>query len=160
MGTALSASEDQDMSQALPFAPRPKLLDGTLAGDVGFDPFGFGGPDKESLISMREAEVKHARLASALNGGLDNIEPDYWVIVACVAGLAELSSSEAKEEKGKEYTPGDCGFDPLNLMPENKADRLAMQTKELKHGRIAMLAVLGYAAQEFFFSSPVTAETP
>merc|ERR1711966_139656 len=151
----------------------------------GFDPFGFGGPDKESLISMREAEVKHARLAmlaavgwplaelwdgsiasalglpsaltstgaspSLLNGGLDKIEPDYWVIVASV---------EAKEEKGKEYTPGDCGFDPLNLMPENKADRLAMQTKELKHGRIAMLAVLGYAAQEFFFSSPVTAETP
>ena len=26
-----------DMSKALPFAPRPKLLDGTLAGDVGFE---------------------------------------------------------------------------------------------------------------------------
>jgi hypothetical protein len=24
-------------SQALPFAPRPKLLDGTMAGDVGFE---------------------------------------------------------------------------------------------------------------------------
>jgi hypothetical protein len=24
-------------SKALPFAPRPKLLDGTLAGDVGFE---------------------------------------------------------------------------------------------------------------------------
>lgn len=28
---------ESDMSQALPFAPRPKLLDGTLAGDVGFE---------------------------------------------------------------------------------------------------------------------------
>lgn len=29
--------EKGEMSQALPFAPRPKLLDGTLAGDVGFE---------------------------------------------------------------------------------------------------------------------------
>jgi hypothetical protein len=25
------------MSKAIPFVPRPKLLDGTLAGDVGFE---------------------------------------------------------------------------------------------------------------------------
>ena len=29
--------ENGSMSQALPFAPRPKLLDGTMAGDVGFE---------------------------------------------------------------------------------------------------------------------------
>ena len=29
--------ETGEMSQALPFAPRPKILDGTLAGDVGFE---------------------------------------------------------------------------------------------------------------------------
>ena len=29
--------EGGEKSQALPFAPRPKLLDGTLAGDVGFE---------------------------------------------------------------------------------------------------------------------------
>jgi hypothetical protein len=28
---------ESDKSQSLPFAPRPKLLDGTLAGDVGFE---------------------------------------------------------------------------------------------------------------------------
>ena len=44
------------MSQALPFAPRPKLLDGTLPGDAGFDPFGFAGDDKASLVNQREAE--------------------------------------------------------------------------------------------------------
>ena len=27
----------EGMSQALPFASRPKLLDGTMAGDVGFE---------------------------------------------------------------------------------------------------------------------------
>ena len=58
-----SLSAEKEMSKALPFVPRPKLLDGTLPGDVGFDPFGFGGADKESLMNMREAELKHSRLA-------------------------------------------------------------------------------------------------
>jgi hypothetical protein len=49
----------KEMSKALPFAPRPKILDGTLPGDAGFDPFGFGGSDKASLLNMREAELKH-----------------------------------------------------------------------------------------------------
>ena len=31
------SNKDGDMSQALPFAARPKILDGTLAGDVGFE---------------------------------------------------------------------------------------------------------------------------
>ena len=40
----------------------PLVLDGSLAGDVGFDPFGFSGSEK-TLFWMREAEIKHARLA-------------------------------------------------------------------------------------------------
>jgi hypothetical protein len=56
-------SAEKEMSKAIPFVPRPKLLDGTLPGDVGFDPFGFGGADKVSLLNMREAELKHSRLA-------------------------------------------------------------------------------------------------
>ena len=40
----------------------PKALDGTLAADAGFDPLGFSKSEK-TLYWMREAEVKHARLA-------------------------------------------------------------------------------------------------
>ena len=29
--------DNDNMSQALPFAPKPKLLDGSMAGDVGFE---------------------------------------------------------------------------------------------------------------------------
>jgi hypothetical protein len=47
-------------SQALPFLPRPAYLDGSLAGDVGFDPFGFAKSESD-LMNYREAEVKHAR---------------------------------------------------------------------------------------------------
>ena len=34
---ASGGKDEGEMSKALPFAPRPKLLDGTLAGDVGFE---------------------------------------------------------------------------------------------------------------------------
>jgi hypothetical protein len=40
----------------------PTALDGSFAGDVGFDPLGFSN-SKESLYRMREAEIKHSRLA-------------------------------------------------------------------------------------------------
>jgi hypothetical protein len=50
------------MSQALPFMARPSALDGTLAGDVGFDPLGFA-KNSDDLMKYREAEIKHSRLA-------------------------------------------------------------------------------------------------
>lgn len=40
----------------------PEYLDGTLAGDNGFDPLRLA-KNKETLFTMREAEYKHARLA-------------------------------------------------------------------------------------------------
>jgi len=40
----------------------PDVLDGTLAGDAGFDPLGIA-QDRDTLFVLREAEVKHARLA-------------------------------------------------------------------------------------------------
>jgi hypothetical protein len=46
------------------------------------------------------------------------------------------------------YYPGDVGFDPLGLLPEDRAARRAMQEKELAHGRLAMLAAAGFVAQE------------
>mmetsp|Transcript_11958 Transcript_11958/g.17426 ORF Transcript_11958/g.17426 Transcript_11958/m.17426 type:complete len:231 (+) Transcript_11958:102-794(+) len=190
----MADKNNDDMSQALPFAPRPKLLDGSFPGDVGFDPFGFAGADKASLTYMREAEIKHARLAmlavvgwplaelwdskiaamfglesaltstgaspSFLNGGLEKIEPEYWLIVGAIAAWFELDSKETQEKKGKDYVPGDCGFDPLGLFPEDKEGKFQMQVKEIKHGRIAMMALLGFVVQEALYRTPVTAETP
>lgn len=40
----------------------PPLLDGSLAGDVGFDPIGFAKSQK-TLYYFRESELKHGRLA-------------------------------------------------------------------------------------------------
>merc|ERR1712023_394370 len=83
----------------------------------------------------------------------------------------------------KSYVPGDCGFDPLGLYDvlgknvpvltamEMEADpqvrwewtqyhRKEMETAELKHGRAAMLAITGFAVQEFVTGVPVVDQTP
>jgi len=39
--------------------------------------------------------------------------------------------------------PGDIGFDPLRLMPKDPVAAEKMKTKELKNGRMAMIAVMG-----------------
>ena len=40
---------------------RPKALDGSHAGDFGFDPLGL--TESNDLYTMQEAELRHARLA-------------------------------------------------------------------------------------------------
>jgi hypothetical protein len=49
------------MSVSVPFLKRPTNLDGTHAGDVGFDPLGLS--EQFDLYTMMEAEVRHSRLA-------------------------------------------------------------------------------------------------
>jgi len=44
--------------------------------------------------------------------------------------------------------PGDIGFDPLGLKPKDEAAFLEMQNKELNNGRLAMIAIAGFVAQE------------
>ena len=46
------------------------------------------------------------------------------------------------------YMPGELGFDPLGLAPEDPAEFRLMQEKELSHGRLAMIAAMGFLAQE------------
>ena len=65
------------------------------------------------------------------------------------AGWANPYESKDNVQRLKpDYYPGDLGFDPLNLKPEDAAEFRTMQEKELSHGRLAMIAAAGFLAQE------------
>lgn len=184
-----------------PFAnvKAPKILDGTLAGDVGFDPLGFS-KSKKTLFWMREAEIKHGRLAmlaaigwplsellhknlayafnldsilasgdrapSILNGGLTSSYAYSMLITSIiVAGLIEKKITSSPDfywnnEKSSKYNPGDIGFDPFKLYDSMNGNRKSMETAEIKHGRLAMLAVVSYVAQEALYGTPIIQQTP
>ena len=54
--------------EAIPGAGRPKNLDGTMVGDIGFDPLGFS--NWLNLNWAREAEIKHGRVAMLAATGM------------------------------------------------------------------------------------------
>lgn len=185
------ATSAPKMSKAIPFMERPKHLDGTVAGDVGFDPLNFC-KSKLDVTYYREAEVKHARLAmlaaagwpiselfdrkianilgmepivdatnrapSVLNGGLGKVSIVYWIVVALAASALDVYGITRAGKDG--YVPGDLGFDPLGLYPKTEAGKLTMQTKEIKNGRLAMVAITIFAGMEFFSQTAIVDQFP
>jgi len=87
------------------------------------------------------------------------VAPFFFELLALTIGAAEFgralkgwenpsSVSDSGNVLKADYFPGDIGFDPLGLKPDDAEEFAAMSTKELQHGRLAMLAVAGFVAQE------------
>eukprot|EP00854_Cymbomonas_tetramitiformis_P016440 gene16440-19517_t len=94
----------------------------------------------------------------------------FWEVLVLVIGIAEAyrvavgwatptgaGFNQLKSEE--EYNMGELDFDPLGYLqqqkaqsasPEEFAERvLALKNKELNNGRLAMIAIAGFVAQEF-----------
>lgn len=187
-GDASNLSTDE-ASASLPFLSRPLHLDGSMAGDRGFDPFNLAS-NPDNLLKYRNSELKHARLAmlaavgwplaelfhsdlagqwhlpnalnindrvpSVLNGGLGNISPIFWIGAVTAAALVEAFSGAAGEIQS-----ADLGFDPLGIMSsENQKQARFLADSELFNGRLAMLAITGFAIQEFATGNSVVDAIP
>jgi len=91
---------------------------------------------------------------------LEQVPNVFWILLTIGIGASEserLNTGwvDPKDVKYSQpgllradYTPGDIGFDPFGLRPENPEDLKDMQTKELQNGRLAMIAAAGCMAQE------------
>jgi light-harvesting complex I chlorophyll a/b binding protein 1 len=86
------------------------------------------------------------------------VSPGFFEVMALFIGALEinrallgwksLDDSSAFQDLKDNYYPGDVRFDPLGLKPDSTADFLAMSTKEINNGRLAMIGVAGMVAQE------------
>ncbi|VEU37631.1 unnamed protein product [Pseudo-nitzschia multistriata] len=182
-------TRDVEMSPSLPFLKRPEHLDGSLPGDRGFDPFNFAS-DPSAMAWYRDSEIKHARLAmlaavgwplaelahksiatrfdldpvlgiggrvpTVLNGGLGLTNPLFWVSAISAAAALEFVATK----NGDSREPGDFGFDPLSLAGTNGQQSVFVREAEIFNGRLAMLAITGFVAQEFYTNTAVVNQTP
>lgn len=169
-----------ERSASIPFLKKPPALDGTMVGDVGFDPLGFTTTITElggDLNYVREAELMHGRqsmlavvgfIFPAIFGKLPvdwtadvstNPLVAQYQIPDVVLGQLLFSMAIAEGIRAtiiykEDSVPGEHGFDPLGFIPRfcDTPEKMAdMKLKELKHCRIAMIAVTG-----FFFQLAIT----
>lgn len=102
------------------------------------------------------------RAPSLLNGGMEKVSPIFWGFCLGLTAAIDLYGVARARAAGtdSDYVPGDLGFDPLGLLPKDKEGRKNMQLAEIKHGRIAMLAAVGFGVQEATSQVGVVDETP
>merc|ERR1719446_929446 len=118
--------------------------------------------DKKIAAALNMAPLLDAsdRAPSVLNGGLGKVSPIYWVAVLGLAAAVDVFGTMKSKSGDEGYFPGNLGFDPLGVYPKDEEGQLWMQTAEIKNGRLAMIAIFGFAIQEFVSKVGVVDETP
>ncbi|XP_076911035.1 chlorophyll a-b binding protein 6A, chloroplastic-like [Bidens hawaiensis] len=176
-GVATNGSRVSMTADWMPGQPRPPYLDGSAPGDFGFDPLRLGEVP-ENLERFKESELIHCRWAMlAVPGilipealGLGNwVEAQEWAAVpggqATYLGnpvpwgtlptilaieflsiaFVEHQRSMEKDPEKKKYPGG--AFDPLGYSKDPKAFA-EYKVKEIKNGRLALLAFVGFVVQQ------------
>lgn len=110
-------------------------------------------------VSMPPVVDESLRAPSVLNGGLGKIPVEYWAASLFVASFIECANIQ-KRRTDDRWFPGNLNFDPLGLYPKSEAKQREMQLKEIKNGRLAMIAITAFAIQEAIVGTSVVDQTP
>eukprot|EP00897_Mesotaenium_endlicherianum_P006200 jgi/Mesen1/5608/ME000282S04758 len=189
--TVVKAQLDENRPLWFPGSPAPAHLDGSLAGDFGFDPLSLGA-EKEDLRWYVQAELVHARFAMAGVAGIlltDILRvtglrdlpvwykagaahydlADAWTLFAVqillfafVETKRYMDFRKPGSQKDEEIAwffgiepafeglengyPGGPVFDPMGFAANTKTIQ-EMKQREIKNGRLAMIAAVGFAVQ-------------
>jgi Chlorophyll A-B binding protein len=153
-----------------------QYMPGAVAPLGFWDPLAFStNADANTLKRYREAELVHGRVAMLMVVGtfggeslhegpvishLSQAPQPIWVALVFFVAWIELLRAQIgwvepenvpADQPGllrANYVPGNLGFDPLGLAPRDPLEFKVMQTKELQNGRLAMIAAIGFMAQE------------
>mmetsp|Transcript_7461 Transcript_7461/g.11158 ORF Transcript_7461/g.11158 Transcript_7461/m.11158 type:complete len:198 (-) Transcript_7461:456-1049(-) len=164
-------------SKSIPVMEAPPALDGSMVGDVGFDPLGITTVDNIDLKYLRFCELKNGRVAMLACAGFfveelvhfpgeaySNPDPigaistvglgvNAQILLAC--GIVELATIDTTYGDGE---PGDYGFDPAGFLKGKSEDQINnMKLKELTHCRAAMMGFLGMCVQNLYFHEKLLA---
>ena len=125
----------------------------------------------QSLDYARAAEIKHGRVAMLATVGfvfqqyvhILSSEADPLKAITALGygpnlqilsfiGVIELATWNKTFEKGSN---GDLGFDPMNQLKGKTVKQVDdLKLKELKNGRLAMIAFIGMVVQNLTFGTP------
>lgn len=164
----------EEMSRAIPFLVRPEKLDGSMAGDMGFDPMRLSDIQAD-LKYARWAEIKHGRICmlaivgilvqqtgihlpgaaytnSDIFGAVSQV--GWGVNVQIFLGMAAVEIATFNMHYG-DGEPGDYGFDGGQMKNMSAAQAKTRMESEIVHCRLAMIAFIGAMTHTLLFGSAI-----